>query len=191
LYWNGTAFGDWEYGKFNPVGQDGVVSWQGYNWDTTDWANQPPEPPEAVCKKCKWTGNRDAMRQDDTDYEYHCPECDSTNWDWIEYDPETAKGRKNRDKYCQPAVSQDWDPAEELDKILDEFEDLVADETPWTPVKTKPAEPGVYECQFKKLPAWPWPPVEQLQWTGKQWLNDEGDIVKGVKDWRVPQEETQ
>jgi hypothetical protein len=193
LYWDGTAFGDWEYGKFHAKDDDGIVAWQGYNWDTSDWSNQPPEPPDTQCKKCKWVGGREAMREDTEDYSYHCPECDSNDWDWIEYDPDTAKGRKNRAKYCRPAEFKPWDPAEELQKIcdeLDQFVDNLEQEEPWTPIKTKPAEPGQYECQFKKPPAWPWPPTEELTWDGKSWLNDDGDTVKGVKEWRNVQKET-
>jgi hypothetical protein len=78
----------------------------------------------------------------------------------------------------------------ELDKILGDFEHLMADKAPWTPVKIKPAEPGVYECQFKKLPAWPWPPTAELTWNGNSWLNDDGAVVRGVKEWRVSQKET-
>ncbi len=119
LYWDGKEFGDWEFGKFNPINQESIVSWQGYNWDTSDWSNQPPEPPNIVCsnKKCGWVGKSEDRRTDD-DYNDHCPECDGTDFDWIDYDPDTAKGRKNRDKYCIPA---NWDPAAELEKILAEF----------------------------------------------------------------------
>jgi hypothetical protein len=190
LYWDGTAFGDWEYGKFLAKDDDGIVTWQGYNWDTADWKNQPPEPPDTQCKKCKWVGSRDTMREDKDNYTYHCPECDSDDWDWVDYDPDTAKGRKNREKYCLPATPEDWDPVAELDKILKNFEEHGTFDTPWTPVKTKPTKSGVYECQFKKAPAWPWPPVEQLHWDGNAWLNDDGDRVTGVKEWRVPQEQT-
>lgn len=191
LYWDGSAFGDWEYGKFVPVGQDGIVSWSGYNWDTTSWSNQPPEPPNIVCtnKKCGWVGKSEDRRTDEN-YDDHCPECDGTDFDWIDYDPDTAKGRQNRAKYCVPATPEDWDPVAELDKILKDFEQHGTFDTPWTSVKTKPPAPGMYECQFKKLPAWPWPPTEQLTWDGKNWLNDDGDVVKGVKDWRNIQEET-
>jgi len=120
LYWDGNAFGDWEFGKFNPINQESIVSWQGYNWDTSDWSNQPPEPPNIVCsnKECGWVGKSEDRRTDD-DYNDHCPECDGTDFDWIDYDPDTAKGRKNRDKYCIPA---NWDPAAELEKILAEFD---------------------------------------------------------------------
>ena len=128
LYWDGKEFGDWEYGQFNPVNQAGVVTWSGYNWDTSSWVNQPPKPPEYICKNCKWTGRRDDLRDDD-DYNSHCPECDSTKTDWIDYDPNTAKGLKNRKKYCQP-----WDPIlamsripapAQLDIDVDEIEKLV------------------------------------------------------------------
>jgi hypothetical protein len=61
--------------------------------------------------------------------------------------------------------------------------------TPWFSVKVKPVHLGRYECQFKKQPAWPWPAVESLVWTGKKWINDDGDTVKGVKEWRGLQEE--
>jgi hypothetical protein len=58
------------------------------------------------------------------------------------------------------------------------------DKTSWFPVKIKPVHLGIYECQFKKPPAWPWPAVEPLTWTGKKWINDDGDAVKGIKEWR-------
>lgn len=100
LYWNGSNFGEFEYGKFNAIG--GVKSWQGYNWDTTDWANQPPEPPNLSCdnKKCGWVGSNDDCRNDE-EYNNHCPECDGTKLTWIDYDPETKLGRDNRNKYCK------------------------------------------------------------------------------------------
>jgi hypothetical protein len=189
LYWNGTEFGDWEYGKFNP--QSGVDTWQGYNWDTASWTNQPPEPPNTQCKKCKWVGSRDAMREDKDDYSYHCPECDSDNWDWIEYDPETAKGRKNRARYCVPAVPVDSveDMEEALDELKREFEALmVAEEEPWIPAETAPTKKGVYECQLEKLPTWPWPNEAVLTWTGKVWKDENNKTVK-PNAWRVLAEE--
>ena len=130
LYWNGTEFGDWEYGQFKPV--TGVDTWQGYNWDTSSWVNQPPEPVDAQCsdKKCGWTGMRSDMREDD-DYNSHCPACDGTEFEWIDYDPDTAKGRKNRAKYCKP-----WDPVEALEKIIKEFPEeakLPTSSWPFTP----------------------------------------------------------
>ena len=112
LYWDGTEFGDWEYGKFIP--QTNVVTWSGYNWDTSSWVNQPPEPVDVSCdnKKCGWVGMSSDRRTDD-DFNDHCPECDGTEFSWIDYDPDSAKGRANRKKYCKP-----WDPAVSLDRII-------------------------------------------------------------------------
>ena len=115
LYWNGTEFGEWEYGQFKP--QAGVDTWQGYNWDTSSWVNQPPEPVDAQCsdKKCGWTGMRGDMREDD-DYNSHCPSCDGTEFEWIDYDPDTKEGRANRKKYCK-----EWDPEVSMDRIIKAF----------------------------------------------------------------------
>jgi hypothetical protein len=116
LYWDGKEFGEWEYGKFNP--QSGVISWQGYNWDTGSWVNQPPEPPDQICnnKECGWIGMADACRLDEETYDRHCPECDGQDFDWIDYDPDTKEGQANRAKYCLP-----WDPVESLERIVKEF----------------------------------------------------------------------
>jgi len=134
LYWNGTEFGEWEYGNFKP--QSNVESWSGYNWDTSSWVNQPPEPPGIICtnKKCGWVGMSD-QRIADENYDDHCPECNGTDFDWIDYDPDTAKGRKNREKYGKP-----WDPALALERI------------PVPEVKDKSnAEVECVQCDWKGL----------------------------------------
>jgi hypothetical protein len=113
LYWDGSNFGEWEYGKFHAKDNDGIVSWSGYNWDTSSWVNQPPEPVDVVCdnKTCGWVGMSSDRRTDD-DYNDHCPECDGTEFSWIDYDPDTKLGRANRAKYCRP-----WDPAVAFERI--------------------------------------------------------------------------
>ena len=113
LYWDGKNFGDWEYGKFHAKDNDSIVTWSGYNWDTSSWVNQPPEPPNLVCsdKKCGWVGMSEERRTDDN-YDDHCPACDGTDFDWIDYDPDSKEGRANREKYCRP-----WDPAVALERI--------------------------------------------------------------------------
>ena len=110
-YWDGENFGEWEYGKFNPFAE--VVSWSGYNWDTSLWVNQPPEPPGLICsnKKCGWVGDNDARITDD-EFNEHCPDCNGTDFDWIDYDPDTKEGCANRKKYCRP-----WDPVVALERI--------------------------------------------------------------------------
>jgi hypothetical protein len=113
LYWNGIEFGEWEYGQFKP--QSDVDTWQGYNWDTSSWVNQPPEPVDVICdnKECGWVGKGKDRRTDD-DYNDHCPECDGTEFSWIDYDPDTKEGRANRKKYCK-----EWDPVDSLNKIIE------------------------------------------------------------------------
>ena len=111
-YWNGTEFGEWEHGKFKSIA--GVETWSGYNWDTSSWVNQPPEPVDAICdnKECGWVGMRSDMREDD-DYNSHCPECDGTEFSWVDYDPNTKEGRANRKKYCK-----EWDPEVSMNRIV-------------------------------------------------------------------------
>ena len=109
LYWDGKEFGDWEHGQFKP--ESNVETWYGFNWDTSSWANQPPPPADVICddKKCKWVG-RGEERTTDEDYNDHCPKCNGTEFSWIDYDADTAKGRKNREKYCtvvNPAATPD------------------------------------------------------------------------------------
>ena len=58
---------------------------------------------------------RGELREDD-DYVDHCPQCDSTDFDWIDYDPDTAKGQKNRAKYCK-----EWDPEVSMNRIIQAF----------------------------------------------------------------------
>lgn len=115
LYWNGAEFGEWEHGQFKP--QSGVDTWSGYNWDTSDWVNQPPEPVDVICdnKECGWVGMGSDRREDD-DYNSHCPECDGTKFSWIDYDPDTKEGRANRKKYCK-----EWDPAVSMERIIKAF----------------------------------------------------------------------
>jgi hypothetical protein len=88
--------------------------WQGYNWDTTSWVNQPPEPPNIICdnKKCKWIGMSEDRVQDE-EYDNHCPNCNGTDFSWIDYDPMTAEGRNNREQFCKG-----WDPIIALDRLV-------------------------------------------------------------------------
>lgn len=139
LYWDGENFGDWEFGKFNTVDQKGVKTWSGYNWDTSDWVNQPPKPPDVKCsnKKCGWIGDG-KDRIEDEDYNDHCPECNGTEFDWIDYDPDTKEGLANREKYCKP-----WDPAVALERIKVPEDDEENDEL--LSFDDEPPQPD-YEC---------------------------------------------
>jgi hypothetical protein len=117
-----------------------------------------------------------SARREDDDYNSHCPECDGTEFSWIDYDPDTKEGRANREKYCKP-----WDPAASMDRIVKAFP---VEEIEWIPAETVPAEKGIYECQLEKLPTWPWPNEAVLTWTGKVWKDENNKTVK-PNAWRV------
>ena len=125
LYWDGKEFGEWEYGKFIPVA--GVQTWQGYNWDTSSWVNQPPEPPGLICdnKECGWIGMSED-RVADEEFNDHCPKCSGTDFSWIDYDPDTKEGQANRAKFCR-----EWDPVAALDKIVESMPDDIAVKPKW------------------------------------------------------------
>ena len=125
LYWDGKQFGEWEYGKFKP--QSGVESWSGYNWDTSSWVNQPPEPPNVICdnKACGWIG-MSGDRVTDDDYNDHCPECEGMEFSWIDYNPDTKEGRDNRAKFCR-----EWDPAIAMDRIVESMPEDIATKSRW------------------------------------------------------------
>lgn len=122
LYWDGKDFVEFEYGKSNAI--EGVDTWQGYNWDTTTWENRPPSPPDVICdnKTCGWIGMSDDRVRDEN-YDDHCPECNGTDFTWVEYDPETAVGRKNRKKYC--ITEADYVSAPKDDPVFADFENLM------------------------------------------------------------------
>jgi hypothetical protein len=191
LYWDGNNFGDWEYGKFLAKDDDGIVSWSGYDWDTSDWGNQPPEPPSLICdnKKCGWVGSSDDRREDE-EYNSHCPECDGTEFTWIDYDPNTATGRKNRAKYCvtaMPTASVD-DLEAALEELKAEYEQLMATplEEEWVSADVNPSIKGTYECEFEST-TWPFPIERSCEWTGRSWKED-GKKAVGVKRWRILKE---
>lgn len=75
-------------------------------------------------------------------------------------------------------VAEDWDPAAELDKIVEE--QLM---TEWYPVDTSPARKGEYEVDLGQLVAWPFARIVRAEWTGKTWKDSEGKKVK-IQTWR-------
>lgn len=164
LYWTGNQFVEYtEDGSCYPV--ESVVWWTGYNWDTSSWANQPPEPPQILCD-CEWTGQWSQLNPADEGPD-HCPNCGSTEWNWIDYDAQSPEGLANREKYCVPAQA----PA-------------VAVEQPWIDMSTPPTEPGQYEIKNTHTPVWPFPATFESTWTGQAWIDSSGDPVENVIEWR-------
>jgi hypothetical protein len=74
--------------------------------------------------------------------------------------------------------SKEWDPAAELDKIVEE--QLM---TEWYPKNVKPVHKGEYEVDLGKLVAWPFPRIVRAEWTGKKWQSEDGEKVK-IEAWR-------
>ena len=74
--------------------------------------------------------------------------------------------------------SKEWDPAAELDKIVEE--QLM---TEWYPKNIKPAHTGEYEVDLGNLVAWPFSRFVRAEWTGKKWQDDDGEKVK-IEAWR-------
>jgi hypothetical protein len=74
--------------------------------------------------------------------------------------------------------NEDWNPAEELDKITE------AAMTDWYPVTVKPERKGEYEVDLGKDVAWPFSRIIRAEWSGRTWKNEDGKSVKGIIAWR-------
>lgn len=106
---------------------------------------------------------------------------DEGNWERYEIPEENEES----------AVDESWDPAVELEKICNEFEEKYGssnqefteeDKTPWFDISIKPNHKGVYECEFEST-TWPFPIERMCDWTGRSWKED-GKKAIGIKRWR-------
>jgi hypothetical protein len=86
--------------------------------------------------------------------------------------------RDDIDEEESDEASEDWDPAAELDKIIEE--QLM---TEWYPKNVKPAHTGKYEVDLGNLVAWPFSRIVRAEWTGKKWQDDDGKKIK-IEAWR-------
>jgi hypothetical protein len=86
---------------------------------------------------------------------------------------------EDNDEPESACTSEEWDPAAELDNIIEEH--LLTD---WYPVEVKPVRKGEYEVRITKTPVWPFPATFRAEWTGRTWKDSEGQKVQGVIDWR-------
>ena len=109
---------------------------------------------------------------------------DEGNWERYELPEEDEENLKIDINQGLPHETGTEDPIDFPESACDSETWNDDEKTDWIPAKIKPVHLGIYECQFTKPPAWPWPPVEPLTWNGKQWLNDDGNAVKSVKEWR-------
>ncbi len=70
--------------------------------------------------------------------------------------------------------SEEWNPAEELDKIWDD------QKTEWFPKSEKPTVKGQYEVVIDA--EWPNGGIAMAEWTGRGWKQDGKKVV--IKEWR-------
>lgn len=101
---------------------------------------------------------------------------DQGNWERYEVPEE---GAEQLESACTSETQEDWDPAAELDKIVEE--QLI---TEWYPIDVKPARKGEYEVDLGNLVAWPFPRIVRADWSGRSWKDSEGKSVKGIVSWR-------
>jgi len=95
------------------------------------------------------------------------------------------------ERYELPEEDESWDPAAELEKIVNEFKEEFGesepdwsdeDKTEWFDVSVKPSHKGTYECEFEST-TWPFPIEHMCEWTGRSWKED-GEKAVGIKRWR-------
>jgi hypothetical protein len=93
-----------------------------------------------------------------------------------------------------------YDPAQALDTCVAEVDEnleidlnqglpseddeLELETTDWYPGSVDPVHVGHYETQVAPPLAWPFPTEAMLEWTGKRWLDIDGNVVKRVAQWR-------
>jgi hypothetical protein len=106
---------------------------------------------------------------------------DAGNWE--RYEPDSID---NEDQVVEQSVSS-W-PEVHKTGTDDPVDFPEAKLTEWFPKKIKPVRVGTYETRTTVKPAWPFPAEQMLQWTGKNWKDDEGNIIKEVIEWRGLQE---
>ena len=78
---------------------------------------------------------------------------------------------------------EEWEAENEEESDDDEEpEEPEYEMTEWFDVKTKPVHIGEYEVQYKEANSWPFP--TRLNWTGKKWMNGQGEERADVGKWR-------
>jgi hypothetical protein len=98
---------------------------------------------------------------------------------WERYEPDSVD---DEDQVVEQSVSS-WPEVHETgtDNPVDFPKVKLTD---WFPKKIKPVRAGLYETKTTVKPAWPFPAEKMLEWTGKNWKDDEGNIIKEVIEWR-------
>ena len=130
----------------------------------------------------------------------------------VEYDGEDVEGfdgysttgKGMEFQVYQVENDNEWNPVEELDKIIQDIPVLEGEETwasrvidesmktAWHDGKLKPAHLGLYEVEYQDV-KWPWSSTGYANWDGSRWVPNDGRDSQPVKQWRglrEPFEET-
>lgn len=92
------------------------------------------------------------------------------------------------DMFCISEMMQERESEDDDNQSYSDDEDDIQSYEPeyemtdWFDVKVKPTYTGLYDIQYDKPNAWPFP--SRLTWTGKKWVNDQGEVRKDVGQWR-------
>jgi hypothetical protein len=111
---------------------------------------------------------------------------DEKNWERYEIPEESEES----ESISSSESDENWDPAKELQKIVDEFKEEFGeaeeysdqDKTEWFDVTVKPHHKGSYECEFEST-TWPFPIERMCEWSGRSW-KENGKKAVGIKRWR-------
>lgn len=117
---------------------------------------------------------------------------DEGNWErYVVPDEEDIPVLDGEEMQAQEAIDGElnWNPIEELEKIVDQFKKEFgesvpdwtdSDKTDWFDKDIKPAIKGTYEAVIDA--EWPLSGIRMVEWTGRSWKED-GEKVK-IKSWR-------
>jgi hypothetical protein len=81
-------------------------------------------------------------------------------------------------------ISEQMQEREAEDEFVndDEEDEPEYEMTEWFDADTKPVHLGTYDIQYKEANSWPFP--SRLEWTGKKWINGQGEERDDVGKWR-------
>lgn len=188
----GVTVNEWGGCDFDDLPEDTIVHWGGQGekgtfFDGEIELTQPFDPKKLTVnyENCDgwWIINN---------VEYNGVEIDgsggySTTGKWNENKwvlcngEEPYQGVSREDQEDEPesaCTSEEWDPAEDLDKIS---EDMM---TEWYDASTKPVRKGEYEVKNTHTPVWPFPATFRATWSGRSWKDSDGDKLENIIAWR-------
>lgn len=185
----GVEVEEWESAIINDEPEGTVVFWGGQGEKGTcfgsDFTLNAPFDPKKLkisYSNCDgwWIANGVSYDEEDLDNDGLSTTGKWGENKWVIVGDEEVYEPVSRDDIDEEELesdSEEWNPAEELDKIIEEH--LV---TNWYPADIKPVHKGQYEVQLANV-AWPFSGIDRAEWTGKTWKDSAGTKVK-ITFWR-------